>query len=37
MLNGPIGGGFKIDNYWNPQLHALLILGYTSQILLFTV
>ena len=28
MLNGPIAGGkeIKIDDYLNPQLHALLIL-----------
>ena len=28
----------KIDDYWNPELHALLIFcNYTSPILLFTM
>ena len=27
----------KINDYWNPQLHTLLIFNYTSPILLFTI
>ena len=29
--------GIKIDDYWNPQLHALLIFNITSSILLFAL
>ena len=27
----------KVDDFWNPQLHALLIFNYTSPILLFNI
>ena len=27
----------QIDDYWKPQLHALLIFNYTSSILFFTI
>ena len=27
----------KIDDYWNPELHAFLFFYYTSPILFFTI